>query len=398
MFLQSIITKNPRLVEASVSLHQQNKIPAGSYVLDLDTIRANAAKIVQEARACGLKVFAMTKQVSRNPAMLRVLQEEGIDGCVCVDMDDARAVFASGLRIGHLGHLVQVPKAEVAAAVSMKPMFWTVYSLDKAKEISDALPEGQTQEILLRIYEKGNIFYPGHEGGFPVEELDSVIEQIEAMPGLRFAGFSTFPTQLFNHMTNQVEHTGNYETLLKTARKYEEKLGRKLEINAPGTTSSHLFKEMAASGVTQVEPGHGFTGTCPQHARQELPENPAVAYVSEISHRYQGKDYCYGGGMYIDPVLEAYDVKACVGKTGEEALSQMISCQMPKPESIDYYGILQTPPEAQVRTGDTAVFGFRIQGFVTRAFVVPVEGIQSGAPVVRGIYNAEGREAGWPLW
>jgi predicted amino acid racemase len=204
MFLQSVVTKNPRLVEAAVALHQQNKVPAGSYVLDLDTIRANAAKIVGEARACGLKVFAMTKQVSRNPAMLRVLREEAVDGCVCVDMDDARAVFASGLRIGHLGHLVQVPKAEVAAAVSMKPMFWTVYSLDKAREISEALPEGQTQEILLRVYEEGNTFYTGHEGGFPVEELDSVIEALQTMPGLRFAGFTTFPTQLFNHTTKQV--------------------------------------------------------------------------------------------------------------------------------------------------------------------------------------------------
>ena len=398
MFLQSIIKKNPQLVEASVALHQKNKIPAGSYVLDLDTIRANAAKIIKEAKAYGLKVFAMTKQVSRNPAMLRVLQEEGVDGCVCVDMDDARAVFASGMRIAHLGHLVQVPKGEVAAAISMKPMFWTVYSLDKAREISDALPQGQTQEILLRIYEEGNTFYTGHEGGFPVEELDSIIEQIQAMPGLNFAGFSTFPTQLFNHETNRVEHTSNYMTLLKTARKYEEILGRKLEVNAPGTTSSHLFKEMAESGVTQVEPGHGFTGTCPQHVRLELSENPAVAYVSEISHRYQGKDFCYGGGMYIDPVFEAYDVQACVGNTGKKALSQLISCQMPSQESIDYNGILQTQPEDEIQTGDTDEFGFLIQSYVNRACVVPIEGIQTGQPVVRGIYNAEGREVGWPVW
>lgn len=398
MFLQAIINKNPQLLDAAVALHRQNKIPAGSYVLDLDTVRFNAARIVKEAKACGLKVFAMTKQVSRNPALIKVLQEEGVDGCVCVDMDDARAVFASGMRIAHLGHLVQVPKAEVAAALAMKPMYWTVYSLDKAREISAAVPQGQTQNILLRIFDEGDTFYKGHEGGFCLEELDYVIEQINSMPGLRFAGFTSFPTQLFNHETNTVEHTKNYYTLLNTAKHYEGKLGCKLEINAPGTTSCHLFKEMAEAGVTQVEPGHGLTGTCPQHARLELPERPAVIYVSEVSHRYKGCDYCYGGGMYIDPVFDAYDVKACVGKTGEEARSRLISCDMPKPESIDYYGILQTPANVNVQTGDTVIFGFRIQGFVTRAYVVPIEGIHSGNPTVKGIFNSEGREVGWPTW
>lgn len=398
MFLKSILAKNPGLIKAGVALHQQNEIPAGSYVLDIDAIRANADGMVQKARACNLKVFAMTKQVSRNPAMLQALQAAGVDGCVCVDMADARAVHASGLRVAHLGHLVQVPKAEVKAAVAMKPMYWTVYSLDKAREISDALPEGQTQEVLLRIYAEGDTFYPGHEGGFPVEVLEEAISQISAMPGLHFAGFTTFPTQLFNHESGRVEHTHNYDTLLQTARAWEQKLGYKLEVNAPGTTSGHLFGEMAAAGVTQVEPGHGFTGSCPQHAVQDLPEKPALVYVSEVSHRYKGQDFCYGGGMYIDPVFAEYDVKACVGRTPQAALGQAISCRMPKPESIDYYGILQSSPQNDVQTGDTVVFGFRVQGFVTRALVAPVAGISQGQPRVLGIYNAEGRKAGWPQW
>ncbi len=46
-----------------------------------------------------------------------------------------------------------------------------------------------------------------------------------------------------------------------------------------------------------------------------------------------------------------------------------MTCSMPKPESIDYYGILESG--AAVSQGDTVVFGFRAQAFVTRAFVVP---------------------------
>ncbi len=396
MFLESILRKNPELVDACIQLHQSNKIPANSYVLDLDAVRRNAEGIMAEAKRRRLKVFAMTKQVGRNPALLQVLKEAGVDGCVCVDMGDARAVRAAGMTIGHLGHLVQVPKAEVAAAVSMKPLFWTVYSLDKAREISDALRKGATQEILLRVYAQGDTFYTGHEGGFPVEAVESAIAELEKMPGLHFAGLTTFPTQLYRHQTGTVEHTPNYQTVLSLARRLEEKLGRKLEINAPGTTSSFLFEEMAAAGVTQVEPGHGLTGTCPQHALGNLLEKPAMVYVSEVSHLYGGKAYCFGGGMYIDPVFDPYEVQACVGH--DRGQWRRISCAMPKPESIDYYGILQTSETDAPQTGDTVVFGFRAQAFVTRAYVVPVTGIESGHPKALGIYSAEGREVGWPAW
>ncbi|MEG1407997.1 MAG: alanine racemase, partial [Ruthenibacterium sp.] len=149
MFLQKLIDKNPALIEQAVRLHQQGLIPANSYLLDLDMLYYNAKQIKEEADRYGLKAFAMTKQIGRNPAAMRTLRAAGIDACVCVDMADARRVHEAGLVVGHLGHLVQVPFAEVAAAVAMRPLYWTVYSLEKAKEISDALPEGQIQNILL---------------------------------------------------------------------------------------------------------------------------------------------------------------------------------------------------------------------------------------------------------
>ena len=46
--------------------------------------------------------------------------------------------------------------------------------------------------------------------------------------------------------------------------------------------------------------------------------------------------------------------------------------------------------------GDTVVFGFRAQAFVTRAFVVPVSGISKGKPKVEGIFDSDGKVMGWP--
>lgn len=394
MFLKKILERNEELIAAAVDLHQSYRIPSNAYVLDVDAIRENVKKMVEIAHKNGMKLYPMTKQIGRNPVITRVLKEAGADGCVCVDMADARRVHEAGMKIGHLGHLVQVPAGETAAAVAMEPEYWTVYSLEKAKAISEALPNGKTQKIMARIYDEGDIYYTGHEGGFPAEKIVEIAKAINEMPGLKFAGVTTFPTQLFDEDSMEVKHTHNYKTVLAAKKRLEEAGFQNMEVNAPGTTASHLFEEMAKNGVTQVEPGHGMTGTTPLHAFLNLEERPAMVYVSEVCHFYKGHGYCYGGGMYIDPVFSPYDVKACVGSTASEAKQNLVTCSMPKPEAIDYYGILES--KATVSHGDTVVFGFRAQAFVTRAFVVPVSGISAGQPVVEGIYDSDGKIMGWP--
>ena len=49
------------------------------------------------------------------------------------------------------------------------------------------------------------------------------------------------------------------------------------------------------------------------------------------------------------------------------------------------------------RPGDTAVFGFRGQAFVTRAYVVGVSGISKGEARVETIENGFGESAAWPV-
>lgn len=394
MFLNKVLEKNQELVDAVVNLHQAYKIPANSYVLDVDAIVENVKMMADLCHKYNMKLYPMMKQIGRNPVVTKAIKAAGADGCVCVDMADARRVHEAGMAVGHLGHLVQVPAGETAAAVAMKPHYWTVYSMEKAKAISDAMPEGQVQKVMARIYADGDIYYTGHEGGFPAEDVVEVAKALDALPGLSFAGITSFPTQLFDEEAVEVKHTPNYQTLLKAKKVLEAAGFTNIEINAPGTTSAHLFEEMAASGVTQVEPGHGMTGTTPIHALKEMAEKPAMVYVSEVCHFYKDRGYCYGGGMYIDPVFPEYTVKACVGSTPEEAKKNLVACDIPNPAAIDYYGIFE--PGAKMKAGDTVVFGFRAQAFVTRAFVVPVSGISTGNPKVEGIFDTDGKVMGWP--
>jgi predicted amino acid racemase len=397
VFLEVLVRRNLQFVEAAIALHQRGDIPANSYVIDLDRVRANASSFVEEANRQGLWTLAMTKQMGRNPPFLQAVVDGGIEAFVAVDMADARRIHGSGHRVGHIGHLVQVPRREAAVAAAMGPDYWTVYSMDKAREAGAASSDtGHDQALLARIFAPEDIFYRGHEGGFPAEDVSKVAEQLDALDGARFAGITTFPALLFDQASGEVRPTPNLGTLERAAEALRG-LGREdVEINAPGTTSSSVLSALAAAGATQVEPGHGLTGTTPLHAVRDLPEIPAVLYLSEVSHFHGGRAYCFGGGMYIDPVFPSYQVTALVGSDPEAALRDRVPADLPPAEAIDYYGMLDVPDGRPVATGDTVIFGFRIQAFVTRAFVVPVSGVGSGSPSVEGIWTADGAEATWP--
>lgn len=277
MFLKQLIKRNPKLIKTGVELHQKGLIPANSYILDIDAISKNARLMAEEGERCKLKVFAMTKQIGRNPVAIKAMTEAGIHAGVCVDMSDARPMADAGMKIGHLGHLVQVPFAETKAAADLKPMYWMVYNEEKAKAISRVIKEPNEQKVMIRVYGEGDSFYHGHEAGFPVETVLETSKTIGKMPGLHFSGIATFPAQLYDRKTRKVAPTHNYETLIKTADFLRNSGYRNLEVNAPGTTSSHLFKKLANDGVTQVEPGHGLTGTTPIHAYEEMRKSRRIS-------------------------------------------------------------------------------------------------------------------------
>ena len=398
MFLDILLRRNRKFVETAIELHQKGEIPANSYVIDVDTVRDNAAVMAEAGKKYNFKIFAMTKQIGRNPVVLKAISEAGINSCVAVDLACARAVNAAGLKVGHLGHLVQIPRAETKAALNLKPDYWTVFSYEKAVEISNANTENREQKVLTRIYADGDRFYKGHEGGFPAKDILDVSKRLDRLKGIKFAGITTFPALLYDTEAKDVMPTHNLKTLEETAATLAKAGIENIEVNAPGTTSSVVFEKLADAGATQVEPGHGLTGTTPLHAINDLPETPAMLYITEVSHFYGGKPYCFGGGLYIDPVFPPYPVKACVGSSPEEAIKQKIVCEMPNPSAIDYYGILQSEPENKIKEGDTVIFGFRAQVFVTRAYVVPISGIKTGKPEVKGIWFSDGRRVGWPEW
>lgn len=398
MFLDSLRRRNRAFLEAAVALHQENLIPANSYVLDLDAIEANSRHMTAEAHRRNLKVYAMSKQVGRASAALRAITDGGADGYVAVDMACALPIVANGHTLGNLGHLVQVPRAEAGEAAALAPEYWTIFSRNKAREASRAASAlNRTQSVLLRIWDHGDVFYPGHEGGFHVDGLGAEIDFINNLAGLEFAGLTTFPALLFDAAVGRVDTTPNVETLGKGVEISLKHLGSDfpIEVNAPGTTSTAVLDTLADIGATQVEPGHGLTGTTPLHAVTDLPEEPAVLYLTEVAHIHQGVPLCFGGGFYVDPVFDPYQTRVVVAGGPEDVSLAPVPVDMPDPAGIDYYARLHPPGGRILSEGDTVVAGFRIQAFVTRALMVAVAGAGGGNPEVAGIWSVDGAPVTW---
>ena len=396
MFLDVLLRRNRAFLEAAVARHQAGEIPATSYVLDLDAIAANSAVFCEEAHRRGMRVLAMTKQVGRAPGALAAMARGGADGFVAVDMACARAIVANGHRLGHLGHLVQVPRAEAVEAAALRPDYWTVFSVGKAAEAASAsVAAGRIQDLLVRVCDDGDEFYPGHEGGVPLEALDAFIGALETTPGARFAGLTTFPALLFDPASGGARTTRNVETLARAAESARRRLGSDapVEINAPGTTSIAVLDRLAEAGATQVEPGHGLTGTTPLHAVADLPERPAICYLSEVSHLHAGVPLCFGGGFYVDPVFEPYRPKALVAADPSDLAAAPVAMDFPDPAGIDYYARLHPPSGRHIGEGDTVICGFRAQAFVTRAFVAGISGVSTGEAAVAGVWDTLGRPA-----
>lgn len=398
MFLNVLRRRNPAFVQAAIKLHREGKIPANAYVLDLDAIEENARLFKAEADRYGLKVFAMTKQVGRNSGFVKAVMRGGIDRAVAVDMTCAVTCDRAGLKVGHLGHLVQVPRHEADMAAScIRPDYWTIFSEDKARQAASAAKRaGRTQDLLARIFTSGDTFYRGHEGGFPAEEIATVADMIDVLEGARFAGLTSFPALLYDNEKKKVLPTHNLSTLARAAEALAKAGRNKLEVNAPGTTSSVVLGTLADAGATQCEPGNGLHGTTPLHAVEDLPERPAVLYLTEVSHLHGDRAYCFGGGLYIDPVFPDYDVKAIVADEPTTSQQALANVEIPSPAAIDYYGMIDATGTVKPKTGDTVIFGFRGQAFVTRAFTVGISGVSRGEAKVETIENIFGQPENWP--
>lgn len=382
MFIQALKAQNPALIQAARQLWQQGAILPDTWVIDVDRVMENGRGLLDVARRHNITLYLMTKQLGRNPWLAKKLIELGFHGAVAVDFKEARTLRNADVPVSHVGHLVQVPKSQVTQSVLSPTEIITVFSLEKAREISAAaLDAGRVQPIMLKIFDEQDKLYPGQEAGFPLCLLDEVVKVIRTLPGVKLSGLTHFPCLLWDEERQQTLPTPNLRTLLQ-ARDRLQAQGIEIEqLNAPSASSCSTLPLLAEHGVTHAEPGHALTGTIPANQQGDQPERIAMLYLTEVSHQFQGNSYCFGGGYY----RRGHAQNALVyPANGSAALPARL---LPIDDSgIDYH----LPLAGEFPVGSPVVMCFRTQIFVTRSDVALVTGIAAGTPVLEALYDSLG--------
>ena len=383
MFLNQCLQNNSKLIEFAFHAHQQGLILPDTYLLDLDTIAENGRRMLETARQNDVKLFFMLKQLGRNPIVAKRLMELGFAGCVAVDYKEALVMIENGIHLGNVGHLVQTPKAALRKIIAARPDVMTVYSLEKIAEIDQAAAEiNRVQPLMIRITDDDASLYSGQIAGFSSAQLPEILAKVKSLRHVRIGGVTVFPALLYSEKTQKIEATSNVSGLLRAVDYLKDKVSDELLINIPSATCCASIPTIRQLGGNNGEPGHGLTGTTPLHKASREPENIGYLYVSEISHNYKDKAYCFGGGHY----RRGHMAHVLVGR--DLAHARQFNIQAPDDDSIDYHFEI----DRNCTVSDTALMCFRAQIFTTRSHVAIVEGLSRGCPRISGLFDSQGRK------
>lgn len=380
MFLKQTLKRNPDLIYKSIELMNKGLLEPDTYVIDMDHLRTNAKMILDKAKESNISLYFMTKQIGRNPVIAQELVEMGYSGAVVVDFREAEIMMDNNIPLGNVGHLVQTPKHSIKRILEYGTEVMTVFTLEKLREINTYAKElDMAQDIILKVAGPEDLFYSGQEAGIELKDLEVFLEKSKELKNINIVGATSFPCYLYNYKEDLIERTPNLESVLKGIEIMKEFSLKIKHINLPSTTSVRTLNLMKNDAATHGEPGHGLTGTTPAHAFLELSEVPSVIYLSEVSHNFRGKSYCYGGGHYRRSRLE----NALVYETNG---NKMIDIKAVPDDSIDYYFELSEESEVSA----PVVMAFRFQMFVSRSKVVLLENIQTEENIM-GVYDGLGR-------
>jgi predicted amino acid racemase len=343
---------------------------------------ANAQALALEARRLDLRTYVMSKQHNRNPYINALASQAGLGKIVAVDATCALHTIRYGGSLGHVGHLNQIPRHLIPAILKARPEVWTVYSLEQARFINEAARDlGLTQALMLRVWQKGDVFFKGQEAGFELGELPAACAAVQRLDQVRIVGATAFPCMQYNETRrDKLRLTPNAATVMRAVACLEAQGIAVSMVNMPGNTSTLNMALLKNAGATHVEPGNAILGTTPSNAfTTRMPERVAFAYVSELSHFYRGRAYALGGGCYHTNYSRR--IPALLGASWEQARRNRVDYDWNIRQDIDYHMQFRLRKGQSAQVGDSVVLAYRTQMHMTRAYVAVVSGISGHRPL-----------------
>lgn len=159
-------------------------IPTPYLTIDLDIVARNARTIVRLCREHGIEVTGVTKAVCGEPAIARVMLQEGTVSIADSRFQNIRRMKAAGIETAFM--LLRVPPLSrieetlATAALSLNSELAVLEALSVA-----SLRSGRVHEVMLMV-DLGDL----REGIWP-DDLAAFARKAASLPGLRIVGLGT---------------------------------------------------------------------------------------------------------------------------------------------------------------------------------------------------------------
>lgn len=228
MFLDKVKSRNKRLIDIAVKMHQKGEIMPDSYIIDIDTLLSNAKKMLEVAKQNNVRLLFMLKQLGRNPYIAKKLVDLGYEGAVVVDYNEAKIMMRNNIPIGNIGNLVQIPQKMIGEIIDYGVDVITVFSIEKLTLINEiAKTKNKVQKIIIKVYSDDDIFYSGQESGIYIDDLQQFLSETDKLSNIKIVGVTSFPAFLYEKKSKSIEKQNNYFTIMKAKiflKKVESKL------------------------------------------------------------------------------------------------------------------------------------------------------------------------------
>ena len=373
MFIKELKNNNQNLLESIKILHDKKLIEPDTYVIDIESVCDNAKLLHKKAIKNNLSLYQMTKQFGRNPYIANKIAKIGIDKVVAVDWREAEIMYKNGLKIGNIGHIVQVPTTKINTILDMKPEVWTIYTIENLKQLNAyCLDKKVTQDVILRVCDERTLFYPSQRGGIFLKEIKNIINHAKELKGINIVGVTAFPAMLMNEEGTSIAPTPNMAIITKAVKILKENGVDVKHINIPSANNFRSLDLIKKNNGTHGEPGHAFTGTTPINDNYKNDEK-----FDNVINIFGGGNYRRGhiNGALIGNKFKFYE-----------------NMKLPD-DSIDYYFELKRKNNERIVPGELAILSFRTQIFVTRSKVAIIKGVSTLKPKIVGIFDSQGNES-----
>jgi D-serine deaminase-like pyridoxal phosphate-dependent protein len=231
----------------------RDDLPTPALLLDLDAFESNVQRMVGHARATG-RALRPHGKTHKCPEIAKRLIKAGAVGCCAAKLSEAEVFAANGVT-GLLVTTAVVGKHKIERAVRLaRKQPGIIYCFDDLANARDLNDAAKVAGVKLNL--AVDLLVGNRTGIRPGEPAVRLVEQIQGLSNLRFAGIQAYAGQASHVVGFQARKARSQEAMsaaVETRRMLEAK-GIECRWLTGGSTGTYNI-DTEIDGITEIQPG-----------------------------------------------------------------------------------------------------------------------------------------------